>query len=165
MIDNIYDVDADLESMQFDYPQFDWYRRAYRAHSKDPVFSVRKLMEKERRTLFPQALAIVRRDLMRQEKGPSLEYAIIETLRPGPLEHVVFDLLGNELYSLDLPSAEAEVAEILQSEIIEREHAVWPVCPVHNLALSPKTVEEHAVWWCKGESHSYRQIGDLPQLA
>jgi hypothetical protein len=46
----------------------------------------------------------------------------------------------------------ALVADELQDAVMESLCGAWPVCPRHQLGAHPRTVDNQAVWWCKGGS-------------
>jgi hypothetical protein len=68
---------------------------------------------------------------------------------------------GPALWSMRAPEAICEVADNLRDHVVEDAWTVWPVCPNHGVALDPRAIDGHAVWYCRTGSHTSAAIGHL----
>ena len=50
------------------------------------------------------------------------------------------------------PEAVCEVADNLRDHVVDHLSAAWPVCPLHDFGLDPRTVDGQAVWFCRPRS-------------
>lgn len=55
----------------------------------------------------------------------------------------------------------SDIAAIIQEDVVEWHHEVWPLCTSHGVELSPQVKDERAVWWCRGGGHAASEIGLL----
>jgi hypothetical protein len=151
-------IDVDFGALLQDDESLEWYREIYGKHGSISAGSLSALIEEARREALNAALREVLHEV-KEKRGEELAFSIEERsdnplgCRPG------FYLLGTQLYSVTEPDGIAEIGEIIQDEIIDRDQEVWPVCPDHTVGLHAKVVDGRAVWWCNPGSHSLGEIG------
>jgi hypothetical protein len=152
-------IDIDIECLMQNEEALEWYREIFRQYGPIPAARLRKLIEQTRESVLPSALAIFLQEI-RRKRGEELSFIIEKAQRNRFDSRNGFYLIGRELYSLTIQDGVAEIGEIIQDELIDRDQEVWPVCPEHTVGLHPSVVDGRAVWWCMPGNHSLGIIGD-----
>ncbi|WP_405010885.1 hypothetical protein [Kitasatospora sp. NBC_01539] len=125
----------------------------------------------ERLAMLRGALAVVARDLRAGGFADEPHLVVQEDWYPESAGVVLTD---GWLHGGDLPAeagdllsaAVTAVAGHVQESVMERDRAVWPLCPDHRLGLHAVQRDGAALWWCAfGPGHPAAAVGALPPTA
>lgn len=79
--------------------------------------------------------------------------------------HVWQDGMGGgttpSAWAEDRLALEVEVADYVQSELIDNCYAVFPTCPTHGAGVHPRAHDGVTAWWCGPGNHSMGAVGTL----
>lgn len=64
-------------------------------------------------------------------------------------------------FPFERAAAFAEVADYLQTELMDDEGPVWPTCGIHVYGLHAEVHADRAEWWCHPGDHLVAAVGDL----
>jgi hypothetical protein len=138
-----------------------WAGEVYQQHGPLGLDALRALVVATRLKVAARALEILSGEV--RSSGYEMLTARAEIVRQekiwGAESAMVF--LGRELYALTIVDSVAELGEIVQDEIIDREMKVWPVCAWHNTGLRIRVLDGRAAWWCEAGNHVERWMSTL----
>jgi hypothetical protein len=139
------------------HPALSWFRQVYDDLGPIPSSQLRQLLEQARSRSARLALEIMKGEV-RFYHRKMFEAEIEE----GPSDSVEggrgYFFLGVEVSSWTVEYALIEIGDTVQSEIIDRDWQVWPICDVHGCGLHLKETEEQVVWWCRPGRHALRTV-------
>ncbi|MGW4643470.1 hypothetical protein ACWEN6_33480 [Sphaerisporangium sp. NPDC004334] len=74
---------------------------------------------------------------------------------PGVVVH------GREVFGIGFLDTLLEIAANLQADYIDEFHRIWPLCPRHQLGLTPAERNGTGVWLCGNGPHEVARIGEI----
>lgn len=138
-----------------------WAGEVYQQHGPVGLDAFRALVIATRLKVATRSFEILSGEA--RSYGHEMPTARVEIVRQGKIwgAESAVGFLGRELYALTVAESVAEVGEIVQDEIIDREMKVWPVCAWHNTGLRIHVLDGRAAWWCRAGGHVERWVSEL----
>ena len=151
-------LDVDIEYLlRRNHPALAWFVEIYQDLGPISAVRLRRLLEQARGRSARQALEIMKREVEFYQR--TWIHAEIEEGPSGWIEGGNgYFFLGVEVESWTIEYALLEIGDTVQSEIIDRDWQVWPICEIHGIGLHLKEIDGQVVWWCNPGMHFVRKV-------